>query len=87
MAESDRCCGMGGAYSFEFPDMSRSMLGRKLASARLSGAPMVAVDCPGCLLQIGGGLDRAGGTMETCHVAELLARRIDAAAPLGGSPS
>ncbi len=76
MAESDACCGMGGSYSLRFPEISRPILDRKLGNARGTGARTVAMDCPGCLLQIRGGLDRAGDAMETRHVAELLARRL-----------
>jgi Fe-S oxidoreductase len=77
MAESDACCGMGGSYSLKFPEISRPILDRKLANVRAAGAPVVAMDCPGCLLQIGGGLDRAGAVTRAMHVAELLAARVD----------
>jgi iron-sulfur cluster protein len=76
MAESDVCCGMGGSYSLKFPEISRPILDRKLANVRAAGAPVVAMDCPGCLLQIGGGLDRAGDAVEARHVATLLAARL-----------
>jgi iron-sulfur cluster protein len=77
MAESDACCGMGGSYSLKFPEISGPILERKLANVRAAGAPVVAMDCPGCLLQIGGGLDRAGAVTRAMHVAELLAARVD----------
>ncbi len=76
MTGSDACCGMGGSYSLKFPEISRPMLARKLASARATAAATVAMDCPGCLLQIRGGLDRAGDAMDARHVAELVARRV-----------
>lgn len=80
MAESDACCGMGGTYSVRFPEISRPILERKLANVRAAGAPVVAMDCPGCVLQIGGGLDRAGDAVEARHVAILLAARLRSAA-------
>ncbi len=76
MAESDACCGMGGSYSLRFPEISRPILARKLENVRKAGAGVVAMDCPGCLLQIGGGLDRAGDKVEARHVAELVAGRL-----------
>jgi L-lactate dehydrogenase complex protein LldF len=82
MADSDACCGMGGSYSLEFPEISKPILERKLANARATGAGTVAMDCPGCLLQIRGGLDRAGDAIEAHHVAELLSFRL---APSGAS--
>jgi iron-sulfur cluster protein len=76
MAESDACCGMGGSYSLKFPEISRPILARKLENVRKTGAGVVAMDCPGCMLQIGGGLDRAGDAVEARHVAELIADRL-----------
>jgi iron-sulfur cluster protein len=76
MAESDTCCGMGGSYSLKFPEISRPILARKLENVRKTGAPTVAMDCPGCVLQIGGGLDRAGDKVRARHLAELIADRV-----------
>jgi Fe-S oxidoreductase len=76
MAESDTCCGMGGSYSLKFPEVSGPILARKLANVRATGASTVAMDCPGCLMQIGGGLDHAGDRVATRHVATILAERV-----------
>jgi iron-sulfur cluster protein len=76
MTESDACCGMGGSYSLKFPEISAPILTRKLENVRGSGAATVAMDCPGCVLQIGGGLDRAGDAVAARHVAELVAERL-----------
>jgi L-lactate dehydrogenase complex protein LldF len=76
MAQGDACCGMGGSYSLKFPEISAPLLARKLESVRRSGAAEVAVDCPGCLLQIGGGLERAGDAIAARHTAEVLAARL-----------
>jgi Fe-S oxidoreductase len=76
MFESDMCCGMGGSYSLKFPEISRPILERKLANIRQTGAGMVAMDCPGCVMQIRGGLDKAGDALPVRHVAELVAERL-----------
>jgi len=76
MRESDACCGMGGSYSLKFPEISRPILARKLENVRKTGAAVVAMDCPGCQLQIGGGLDRAGDGVTARHVAEIIAPRL-----------
>ena len=75
MAESDICCGMGGSYSIKLPEISAPILQRKLTHIEQSGAPMVAMDCPGCVMQIRGGLDKRGSAVEVRHTAELLAER------------
>jgi L-lactate dehydrogenase complex protein LldF len=76
MFESDMCCGMGGSYSLKFPDISRSILKRKLENVRKTGAKTVTMDCPGCVMQIKGGADKAGDDLEVRHLAELIAERI-----------
>lgn len=76
MFESDMCCGMGGAYSLKLPELSAPMLARKLDSIEKTGVPLVATDCPGCLMQLRGGLDKDGAPIEVRHTAELLAEAI-----------
>lgn len=75
MDESDRCCGFAGSYSIKFPEISGPILERKLKNILKSGADVVAVDCPGCLMQIGGGLDQIGSKIIVKHTAELLEKR------------
>ena len=76
MAQCDTCCGMGGSYSVKLPEISAPMLGRKLEAIRASGQPLVAMDCPGCLMQIRGGLDKTGATVAVRHTADLLAEAL-----------
>ena len=77
MFESDTCCGMGGSYSLKFPEISRPILDRKLDNIKATGAPLVAMDCPGCVMQIRGGLDQRGGGVDVRHIVELLADKIE----------
>jgi len=52
MFESDMCCGMGGSYSMKLPEISAPILRKKLGNIRETGATLVAMDCPGCVMQI-----------------------------------
>lgn len=72
MFESDMCCGMGGSYSLKLPEISAPILRRKLENIRNTGAPLVAMDCPGCIMQIRGGFDKDGTPVRVRHTAELL---------------
>lgn len=72
MKESDRCCGFAGSYSIKFPEVSGPILERKLKNIEETGAEVVAVDCPGCLMQISGGLDQANSNIKVKHTAEIL---------------
>jgi len=76
MFESDICCGMGGSYSLKLPEISAPILERKLVNIEKTGAVVAAMDCPGCAMQIRGGLDRRGGWVQVKHTAELLADRL-----------
>ncbi len=74
MAHADRCCGFGGSYSFSsHPDIARRILEDKLADISDSGATCVAMDCPGCLMQIRGGLDKHDQPVRAVHTIQLLA--------------
>ncbi len=77
MAHSDRCCGFGGSYSFtSHPDIAREILGDKIQDINASGASCVAMDCPGCLMQIRGGLEKQEIAVRAKHTIELLAETL-----------
>lgn len=77
MKESDTCCGMGGSYSLKFPEISKPILQKKLASIRDTKAGAAVMDCPGCVMQIRGGFDKSKDPVEVLHIARLLARALD----------
>jgi L-lactate dehydrogenase complex protein LldF len=77
MYESDVCCGMGGSYSLKMPQISGSMLQRKLENIAQTGAQIVGLDCPGCGLQIKGGLDKKGSSVRVRHTAEIMAEFVE----------
>jgi Fe-S oxidoreductase len=72
MFECDTCCGMGGSYTVKQPEISMQMLKRKLKHIEDTGAEYVSAECPGCLIQIAGGLDKCGSKIKAKHPAELM---------------
>ena len=76
MFECDICCGMGGSYSMKLPEISAPILRNKLKNIRETGAPVVAMDCPGCVMQIRGGFDQESSAVRVRHSAELLVERL-----------
>ena len=72
---ADECCGFGGLFSVEMPEVSAAILKAKLDSIEASGADVVAGGDVSCLLHIGGGLRKRGSEIRVCHLAELLAGR------------
>ncbi len=77
MYEADMCCGMGGSYSLKLPEISAPILDRKLHNIKETGATAVLMDCPGCLMQIRGGIDKDGAPIKVEHTAQRLAEQFE----------
>jgi iron-sulfur cluster protein len=77
MQESDMCCGMGGSYSLTLPELSAPILERKLMNIEKTGAPLLLIDCPGCVMQIRGGLDKRSSKIKVEHTAQRLAKGLE----------
>ncbi len=71
--DEDVCCGFGGSYSIDFPEISSEILKKKLDNVQASDADILVTDCPGCVLQLSGGLDKRKSTIKVLHLVELLA--------------
>jgi len=69
---ANECCGFGGVFSAEHPEISTAMLERKIANIENSGAPLVVSCDAGCMSHINGGLHRQGKTPCVVHIAEIL---------------
>lgn len=70
---ADECCGFGGLFSIELPEVSTAMLETKLKQIEESGAEVVVGGDVSCLMHIAGGLHRRGSEIRTAHIAEVLA--------------
>jgi L-lactate dehydrogenase complex protein LldE len=74
LPESEDCCGFGGVFSVEHPELSAEFLKRKIANFEKTGSPTLVVADAGCLMHIQGGLKRQGKSQRVVHIAEVLAR-------------
>ncbi|MFQ5989488.1 MAG: L-lactate dehydrogenase (quinone) large subunit LdhH [Candidatus Methylomirabilales bacterium] len=74
--EIGECCGFGGHFSADYPEVAGEVLKRKIAAIERTGARVLALDSPGCLLQIRGGLLKRGSSIEVKHIAQLLAESL-----------
>ncbi|MCP4719829.1 MAG: (Fe-S)-binding protein [Desulfobacteraceae bacterium] len=70
--EENTCCGFGGSYSTKHPEISATILDRKIEDFVKTGADIIATECPGCLLQLRGGIDKKNLNMKVRHISELL---------------
>ena len=72
LEDATECCGFGGLFALEMPDVSAAMLSKKLDAIEATGADIVVGGDISCLMHIAGGLHRRGSTVEARHIAEIL---------------
>jgi len=76
------CCGAGGGQMWkeeEHGDLRVSQL--RLQQARATGAKVVAVGCPFCLVMLGDAAREQGDQIEVRDVVELVAERVARVTP------
>lgn len=73
---ADLCCGFGGAFSIEYPEISGAMLNDKLDELVATGARLVICNEGGCALHMAGGAHRRGLPLRFKHLAECLAESL-----------
>jgi L-lactate dehydrogenase complex protein LldE len=70
---AESCCGFGGEFANDFPDISDSMVKDKVENYLSSSADLLLLCEPGCLLNIGGFLSRNHPGKKAMHLASFLA--------------
>lgn len=75
LPNADECCGFGGIFSMEHPELSAEWLKRKIGNLEASQAPTLVVTESGCLMHIAGGLHHQKKTQRVVHIAEILDHR------------
>jgi glycolate oxidase iron-sulfur subunit len=73
MPNADRCCGMAGAFSLYYYDLSKKIADKKVEAIKSTGADIVASSCPGCEIQLIDSLLRNKVPVKVMHIMELLA--------------
>lgn len=72
---AEECCGFGGVFSMEHPELSAEWLKRKIHNLEETTSPTLVVAEAGCLMHIAGGLHRQKKTQRVVHIAEVLAHQ------------
>jgi L-lactate dehydrogenase complex protein LldE len=72
LPETADCCGFGGVFSVEHPEISAAMLERKIANLESLGVSTVVACDMGCVTNINGGLHRQHKPQRAVHIAEIL---------------
>ena len=73
MTDSDTCCGFGGTFAINYPDISTAMVDEKIDNILATGAEVVCGCDISCLMNIEGRLSRRGEQVTVMHIAEILA--------------
>jgi len=71
--DEETCCGFGGVFSVVYPEVSKAMMEAKIANVQASGAEVVVIGEPGCLMTVSGGLRKSGSPVRAMHLIEILA--------------
>ena len=72
MAHADQCCGFGGVFALNFPELSGRLGEQKAQAAAATGAPEVVSCDLGCLMHIAGRAHRTGIPIRARHISEVL---------------
>ena len=70
------CCGFGGTFSVEWPQVAARLADWKLDAIARTGCDVVASDNPGCLVHIASAARRRRQKIRIAHVLELVAERL-----------
>lgn len=71
LKDSDVCCGFGGSYSIDFAGISKGILEKKIENILETKVDLVLTDCPGCVMQIEGGLLKRGIEIKVMHLSNF----------------
>ncbi len=70
------CCGFGGTFSLEWPEVAGRLAQWKLDAIAKTGCALVASDNPGCLLHIAAAAKHRRMNLRVAHVLELVAEHL-----------
>ncbi|UOR13090.1 (Fe-S)-binding protein [Halobacillus amylolyticus] len=69
------CCGFGGTFSVKMAAISEQMVDEKIEHIEETDVDLLIGADGGCLMQIGGRLDRKNKPVKVMHIAEILNSR------------
>jgi len=76
MSEADRCCGSGGSFNLFHYNISKDIGMRKCKNINDSGAEIVSMGCPACMMQIEDVISQSDGKVRVKHTVELYAESL-----------
>jgi iron-sulfur cluster protein len=73
MEDAASCCGFGGSFSLFYYELSKRVNDAKIKKAQAIEADYIVASCPGCVMHLKDGVNRADGKQNVVHVAQILA--------------
>lgn len=71
----ERCCGFGGTFAVKMGNISGQMVEEKVCNIEETEADILIGADAGCLINIGGRIERKGKPVRVMHIAEVLNSR------------
>ena len=75
LPNSHNCCGFGGTFSVKMGQISEQMVDEKVKYIEETGVDYLIGADAGCLMNIGGRVERQGKSIKIMHIAEVLNSR------------
>ncbi len=77
LKDSNVCCGFGGSYSIDFAGISKGILDKKIENILETKADLILTDCPGCVMQIEGGILKKGLNLQVMHISNFFEKYVE----------
>jgi glycolate oxidase iron-sulfur subunit len=72
MTRADWCCGMAGAFSLHYYELSKQINDKKMDTVEETRADILATGCPGCQVQLTDNAFRRKLPVKVMHIMDLL---------------
>lgn len=76
LEREEECCGFGGTFSIKEPEISKTMVEKKIQDILSRNVEYIISGDGGCLLNISGAMKKMGCDVKPAHLYEFLAQRI-----------
>ncbi|WP_409305078.1 (Fe-S)-binding protein [Peribacillus sp. SCS-155] len=75
LPNKEQCCGFGGTFSVKMAQISEQMVDEKVQHVEETEAEYLIGADAGCMMNIGGRIERTGKPIKVMHIAEVLNSR------------
>lgn len=73
--DTDSCCGGGGTFFYDHPDISKKIVDKKIKNAAETGAILWVTGCPECRVNLSGNLENPE-SLQVIHPVQLIEQSL-----------